>query len=51
MEQYENVPMDLADALLMATAESLNIREIVTVDSDFRIYRTKDGQALSMLPS
>ena len=50
MERYRNVPMDLADALLMAMAESLRIRTILTVDSDFRIYRTDDGNALTMIP-
>ena len=32
-------PMDLADATLVVAAESLGIREIVSIDRDFEIYR------------
>lgn len=35
MERYQNVPMDLADASLVALAESLNLRRIFTLDDDF----------------
>ena len=40
MQNYTNVPMDLADATLMYAAHRENIREIVSIDSDFDIYRT-----------
>jgi predicted nucleic acid-binding protein len=40
MERYTNVPMDLADATLMYVAHAENIQEIVSIDSDFDIYRT-----------
>src|SRR6185437_9663131 len=43
MEKYQDTPMDLADASLVTVAETLNTRQIFTLDSDFRIYRTKDG--------
>ena len=49
MNEYENVPMDLADATLVALAEKLNIFEIATLDSDFNIYRTKENKALKNL--
>src|SRR5439155_8046378 len=39
MEKYRDVPMDLADASLVALAESLRLNRIFTLDSDFRIYR------------
>ena len=39
MAQYQDVPMDLADASLVAAAETLGIRQIFTLDSDFYIYR------------
>jgi predicted nucleic acid-binding protein len=39
MEQYRDLPMDLADASLVVTAEVLNRRQIFTLDGDFRIYR------------
>jgi uncharacterized protein len=39
MEQYKNVPMDLGDASLVVTAETLNQCLIFTLDRDFYIYR------------
>jgi hypothetical protein len=50
MERYQNVPMDLADASLVSTAETLGDRSIFTLDSDFRIYRLPDGGAFSVVP-
>lgn len=41
MEQYHNTPMDLADASLVATAETRNLRRVFTLDNDFRVYRIK----------
>jgi predicted nucleic acid-binding protein len=40
MQKYTNVPMDLADATLMYVAHKENIRKILSIDSDFDIYRT-----------
>jgi len=40
MTKYTNVPMDLADATLMFVAHMKNIKEILSIDSDFDIYRT-----------
>ncbi len=39
-EKYRDCPMDLADATLAVTAESLKIKEIISIDIDFDIYRT-----------
>lgn len=39
MEKYRDTPMDLADASLVAIAESQGLRRILTLDGDFRIYR------------
>lgn len=39
-EKYNDVPMDLADATLIVAAETLGIREIISIDNDFYIYRT-----------
>lgn len=50
MEQYQDLPMDLGDASLMATANYLGIRRIFTLDSDFHIYRLKDGTPLEVIP-
>ena len=49
MAKYTNVPMDLADASLVAVAESRTIRRIFTIDSDFYIYRFADNSMLEIL--
>ncbi len=50
MEQYKDTPMDLADASLVAAAESLGLRRIVTLDSDFYVYRIKNKDAFDVIP-
>ena len=50
MRQYQNVPMDLADASLVAAAEILNIRQIFSLDSDFYIYRLHGATAFEVIP-
>lgn len=50
MEQYRDVPMDLADASLVAISEALNQRKIFTLDSDFYIYRLRGNQAFEVVP-
>jgi len=37
--KYADLPMDFADATLVITAEKTNIREIISLDKDFDIYR------------
>jgi len=49
MLQYQNVPMDFADASLIAVAESRGFRRLFTIDSDFYIYRLLDGSTLEIL--
>jgi len=49
MEQYQNVPMDLADASLVAVAESRDLRQVFTIDSDFYIYRLTDGSVVEVV--
>lgn len=39
MKRYARVPMDFADACLVVLAELLGTGRILTLDSDFRIYR------------
>lgn len=48
MEQYANVPMDFADASLVALGEELEISDIFTLDSDFSIYRMDKGIAFNV---
>ncbi len=50
MEQYRDLPMDLADASLVAVAESLGMRRVFTVDRQFFVYRLGDGGALTVVP-
>jgi predicted nucleic acid-binding protein len=50
MNQYQNVPMDLADASLIAVAENRNFLRLFTLDSDFYIYRLADGSVLDVTP-
>ncbi len=40
MQKYSDIPMDLADASLMYIAHKEKIKTIVSIDSDFDIYRT-----------
>jgi len=49
METYQDTPMDLADASLVATAESHSMRRIFTLDSHFYIYRLPDGAVLETI--
>jgi hypothetical protein len=50
MKQYRDVPMDLADASLVAMAEVLNKRQIFTLDHDFYIYRLRGKQTFEIIP-
>ncbi len=49
MRQYQDTPMALADASLVAAAESLALRRVFTVDRGFFIYRLGDGSALEVI--
>jgi len=49
MEKYINIPMDLADGTLMYIANKEKIKNIVSIDSDFDIYRTLKKQSLNNL--
>lgn len=52
MEQYADLPMDLADAALVRVAEREGIRRIFTVDQrDFRVYRAEGIGNLELIPS
>ncbi len=45
MEKYADLPMDFADATLIALAQETGIRDVVTFDKkDFSIYRV-DGKS------
>ena len=50
MEKYRDMPMDLADASLVALAEAQGYRRVFSLDSDFYVYRLADGSALEVVP-
>ncbi|MDF5731266.1 MAG: ester cyclase [Rhizonema sp. PD38] len=50
MRQYQDLPMDLADASLVSAAETLNISRIFSLDSDFYIYRFQRTKAFEVIP-
>jgi predicted nucleic acid-binding protein len=50
MAQYRDIPMDLADASLVATAETLNQKQIFTLDRDFYIYRLPGNKPFHVAP-
>jgi len=49
LQKYADVPMDLADACLVDMATVLNTGRILTLDSDFRIYRWGRNRKFDLL--
>jgi uncharacterized protein len=49
MNKYADVPMSLADACLVRMAELMPNSVILTLDSDFRIYRKHRKQRMAVL--
>jgi hypothetical protein len=50
MEKYRDIPMDLADATLVAAAETLGLTEVFTLDSDFKVYRIDGRTPFEVIP-
>jgi len=46
MKKYEELPADLADASLLQAAEILQLKNIISLDSDFDIYRLDRNRKL-----
>lgn len=46
-KKYSDQPMDLADASLVLTGANLKIHHVLTLDSDFKVYRLPDGKAFT----
>lgn len=52
MRKYAQVPMSLADACLVRMTETVGTVELITTDTDFRIYRRHGRQAIPcVMPS
>jgi uncharacterized protein len=45
-ERFADLPFDLADASIADAAERMRIRRILSIDSDFDVYRDRSGRAL-----
>lgn len=50
MAKYQDLPMDLADATLVALAEVRDDDEIFTLDSDFEVYRLNGRRKFKIVP-
>jgi uncharacterized protein len=49
MEQYQDRPMDLADATLVVATEKMGINQILTLNSDFLFYRIDDRESFNII--
>ena len=49
MQRYASVPMSLADACLVRMAEMHGSSRVLTLDSDFRVYRRNARQTLALI--
>lgn len=45
-ERFQDLPFDLADASVAEAAGRLRWPQVLTIDSDFHVYRDKSGKAL-----
>ena len=51
IEKYADLPMDLADATLVALAEELDCADVFTTDrTDFAVYRIKGRKPFRVVP-
>ncbi|HEX4403689.1 MAG TPA: pilus assembly protein, partial [Polyangia bacterium] len=49
MAKYADVPMSLADACLVRMSESNPRARVLTLDSDFRVYRRSNRQVVPVV--
>jgi uncharacterized protein len=49
MTRYQSVPMSLADACLVRMSELIQGSTILTLDSDFRIYRKNGKESIEVI--
>lgn len=48
-KKYRNVPGDFADLSIVALSERLEVRDVVSLDADFDIYRSYGKKAFNQL--
>lgn len=46
-KKYNDAPVDFADASLLAASEREDIKDIISIDSDFNVYKTKKNTFLN----
>lgn len=52
LDKYADLPMDFADATLVALADDLDCSSVFTTDrTDFAVYRLKGRKPFRILPS
>ena len=49
MKRYARVPMDFADACLVSLADTFGTGRILTLDSDFHVYRWRRTRAFELI--
>jgi predicted nucleic acid-binding protein len=49
MKKYSDTPMDFVDACLVAMTEEKSDCRLITLDSDFRIYRRFERQTIPLI--
>jgi len=45
-QRFSNLPLDLADASIAEAAQRSGLRYILSIDTDFDVYRDRQGQLL-----
>lgn len=52
MKKYKDLPMDLADATLVAMGEEMRLATVFTLDHrDFRLYRPRHRKRFTLVPA
>jgi len=49
MKKYRNIPMSFADACLVSMAEMIPASTILTLDSDFLVYRMREREVIPVI--
>jgi uncharacterized protein len=49
MKKYEDTPMDFVDACLVVMSEAKRDCRLITIDSDFYVYRRFERQAIPLI--
>jgi hypothetical protein len=50
MNQYADMPLDMADASLVSAAERISSRQLFSIDSSLRAVRLESGEFFEIVP-